>query len=456
MIWPKVGIVHPRSIEVVSIVLLERERNEMVRNYDKLGPNSPFYQRDKFVIEWCEVSNQFCKELLTGDPDEDQETLHSLWNAAYDLGQNIYKRSIRVQFSNSSPDIDSNNNFFPKRIAMAPSDESFPSPPQLSRQSQDTAYYSSPTSSGDDLIIPSLSQQQSPNSYSLPHNVSMDISTTECHSSAGVMGSITTTTSASSSDVDDGQFPTSASTDAFYDDRFPPSASSVAFDNDQFQTSASTGALYDDRFLNVNSNHKYGFSSSVTRGTEELQILAQQRDDLLAEVDNLRQQFQDLMTEKYELENQVDQMNKEMREQLKESHRAVHKWRLRRHLVCPMCTEQFSSHEDSANAPLSSSSCGHTVCRSCVEETCRAAAECGNKNASAASTLGNANRRKVKSSAAALLSTSCNSIQITLATGESTACPLCGAWNAFMQGNLNQSLRGVISLLETSKPRYRC
>ena len=439
MIWPNVGIIQPRSTEIVSIVLLDQERNEISRNLEKLGQPAQFQQDDKFVVEWCAVSNEFCTELLNGDPDNDIETLQSLWNAAHDLDEKIYKRSIRVRISNSSSG--SNRIFFNEeqsnsfRIGIEtaaaaaagtttttpPTVRSFPSSSEESRDSFSAPY------SPNDLLLPSLSQQSQTSSDLFPHTISMDTSATESHTV--VAGNVSRSTFA-----------------------------------DGGSASAST-ATYSGAFTTDDSTTEFSTTSSTT----QLQVVTRQRNDLRVEVDKLRRQCEELMTEKYSLENHVDQMNRELREQLKESHHAVHKWQLRRHLICPICTQSFSSREESIHAPLSSSSCGHTVCRSCVDLSCRGgttpdASDDNDSNNSIVKKSRKAsskrekrqNRGDISSTAAALVAVSCNPKQIRQAKGETTACPLCGSWHAFVEQNLNQSVRGIISLLETSTPRYRC
>lgn len=105
MIWPCVGVVAPRKSVIITVVIVEDERIDMVRSFEKLGPPAQFRQRDKLIIEWCEITTAYMSKLV-GDDNEDFETLLSMWNAAATENWKTCTQSLRVRLSLDDIELD--------------------------------------------------------------------------------------------------------------------------------------------------------------------------------------------------------------------------------------------------------------------------------------------------------------------------------------------------------------
>jgi hypothetical protein len=524
MIWPSVGIVPPRASETVAIAIVDRYREELTVAFERLGPAAQFRHLDFFTIEWCAVSDEFCHQLLSGDLEQDMEPLQSLWTAAVQLGEPIYKKTIRVRFSNGEGENPVPPPGRKPRTATPSTTTTAPSVFSVTSDAVNTVNaVGSITSDSPSWMIAPMMQ-----TFLIQNEVSIeDHSTLESESVAAGAG------------------------------RLIPGAASKAGDTALLRQSRSPLTSVSNTNTNIPHDRR-------------LRIVSQQRDNLRLEAAGLRRQCELLLAHNESMQHQVEQTQSELREQLKEAHHAVHKWQLRMYLVCAGCGQSFEGAANSPLAPISSQSCSHTLCRSCVpvpphlqhqyqkqqlqqqqqeqstttptkqqqqqlhgrwtpstqpvtpdsgifipvvvtqtpETQCDPCSgtnvltsystpvkvskmtpstpttvastppsgslglSCGSVGGGSYSTPSGGGGRggcdgtstggpplsiSRLSSAMALMAGSCDpTLARTKRTSEMYACPLCRAPNAFAEHHVNESLCGVIAMLEKTTPRYRC
>jgi hypothetical protein len=104
MVWPSVGVVKPQSSMSITVFLLDEAKQELLDLFQKLGPAAEFRQTDTVLIEWCGVPSDFCSQL-SGDHDQDFETLWSYWNICQkNEGWASEQSCLRVRISVDSKD----------------------------------------------------------------------------------------------------------------------------------------------------------------------------------------------------------------------------------------------------------------------------------------------------------------------------------------------------------------
>jgi hypothetical protein len=158
---------------------------------------------------------------------------------------------------------------------------------------------------------------------------------------------------------------------------------------------------------------------------------------LQSEVDNLRRKCEELTAERYILEQQLEEA--EEKQSLACSNGgggSVHKFQLQQTMRCGHCLKLFKSDPSSLLAPISSQTCGHSICRNCCYR------RTGRR--------GNRNQRHPKQSLTSDLLVCVGDIQ-SMSSFEDDSCPICYAPSAFGGSKLhvNQSLCLVLKLLDS-------
>jgi len=99
MVWPSAGVIEPQTSTSITVFLVDDAKQELLDLFEKFGPAAEFRQKDTLSIEWCGVPTDFCTQL-TGDDDQDMETLWSYWNLCQkDEGWTPEQSFLRVRVS---------------------------------------------------------------------------------------------------------------------------------------------------------------------------------------------------------------------------------------------------------------------------------------------------------------------------------------------------------------------
>jgi len=82
MVHPIVGIIKPQTTVPITIFLLDEAKEKLLSMFRKLESTADFQQNDKLSIEWCaHHPTNYCNKL-TGNYDQDFDTLLSYWDSA--------------------------------------------------------------------------------------------------------------------------------------------------------------------------------------------------------------------------------------------------------------------------------------------------------------------------------------------------------------------------------------
>mmetsp|Transcript_22623 Transcript_22623/g.38760 ORF Transcript_22623/g.38760 Transcript_22623/m.38760 type:complete len:353 (+) Transcript_22623:33-1091(+) len=88
LVRPNQGIVAPGSSETVSILLVDKDRQVLWSTYDRLGQSALDHSKDKFLVQSCEVSNDFSAQFqneprVEGGQYKKElvEALTAMWNS---------------------------------------------------------------------------------------------------------------------------------------------------------------------------------------------------------------------------------------------------------------------------------------------------------------------------------------------------------------------------------------
>mmetsp|Transcript_28816 Transcript_28816/g.32297 ORF Transcript_28816/g.32297 Transcript_28816/m.32297 type:complete len:786 (+) Transcript_28816:249-2606(+) len=82
MVHPIVGIIKPQATVPITVFLLDEAKENLLSMFQKLESTAEFQQNDELSIEWCvHHPTNYCNKL-TGNYDQDFDTLLSYWNSA--------------------------------------------------------------------------------------------------------------------------------------------------------------------------------------------------------------------------------------------------------------------------------------------------------------------------------------------------------------------------------------
>lgn len=89
LVRPNQGIVAPGSSETISILLVDKDRQVLWSTYDRLGQSALDHSKDKFLVQSCEVSDEFSSQFQNEPRGEGGqykkelvEALTAMWNSA--------------------------------------------------------------------------------------------------------------------------------------------------------------------------------------------------------------------------------------------------------------------------------------------------------------------------------------------------------------------------------------
>jgi len=80
LVRPNQGLIAPGTSETISILLVEKDKQVLLQNYDRLGQSGLDHSKDKFLVQSCTVDSAF-GEKKSGNQTELYEALTSMWNS---------------------------------------------------------------------------------------------------------------------------------------------------------------------------------------------------------------------------------------------------------------------------------------------------------------------------------------------------------------------------------------
>mmetsp|Transcript_21248 Transcript_21248/g.59093 ORF Transcript_21248/g.59093 Transcript_21248/m.59093 type:complete len:559 (-) Transcript_21248:2505-4181(-) len=245
------------------------------------------------------------------------------------------------------------------------------------------------------------------------------------------------------------------------------SVSSVATTATISQTSSASPERSIDNYPSNDAPADYSSSSRVSPHSQassqknipcnvsmETTSTRSETDQLLrAEIERLQLRCEELTAERYIMEGQLKearQKNNEGEQQPEQNPGKIHKFQLQQTLRCPQCNKVFKSNPSSIGAPISSNSCGHSICRNCCHKRLAKAARRRREEDNMSSS------ERLRSTISSDLFMCVDMNQVYTGSfeeqqeSEAESCPMCHAAKAFRHGKMhvNISLCMVLKLLD--------
>lgn len=108
LVRPNQGIVAPGSSETVSILLVDKDRQQLHATYNRLGQSALDHSKDKFLVQSCAVPDDFAAQFKNESRGEGGQykkelvdALTSMWNKATSGGSEIsvFNKKLHVKHS---------------------------------------------------------------------------------------------------------------------------------------------------------------------------------------------------------------------------------------------------------------------------------------------------------------------------------------------------------------------
>lgn len=107
LVRPNQGLIAPGTSETISILLVEKDKQILLQNYDRLGQSGLDNSKDKFLVQSCTVDNTFAAKKA-GNEKELYEALTSMWNSVTSGGSSaaLQNKKLHVRhIVDSSPSV---------------------------------------------------------------------------------------------------------------------------------------------------------------------------------------------------------------------------------------------------------------------------------------------------------------------------------------------------------------
>ena len=98
MVRPNQGLIAPNGSEQISILLVEKDKQTLLQNYERLGENALLNSKDKFLVQSCAVGASFAAKAGS-DSAEVYDALTSMWNSVTSGGSStpIFNKKLHVR-----------------------------------------------------------------------------------------------------------------------------------------------------------------------------------------------------------------------------------------------------------------------------------------------------------------------------------------------------------------------
>jgi hypothetical protein len=106
LVRPNQGLIAPNGTEIISILLVEKDKQVLLQSFDRLGQSALDHSKDKFLVQSCTVSQEFAKkyneEKIKANTltlqKELSDALTSMWNAIASGGSTtIFNKKLHVK-----------------------------------------------------------------------------------------------------------------------------------------------------------------------------------------------------------------------------------------------------------------------------------------------------------------------------------------------------------------------
>ena len=98
LVRPNQGLIAPGTSETISILLVEKDKQVLLQNYERLGQSGLDHSKDKFLVQHCTVDNAFAAKK-SGSQTELYDALTSMWNSVTSGGSsvNLQNKKLHVR-----------------------------------------------------------------------------------------------------------------------------------------------------------------------------------------------------------------------------------------------------------------------------------------------------------------------------------------------------------------------
>lgn len=100
MVRPNQGLIPPGSTEEVQILLVDKDKAQLLQSYQRLGQAALDHCKDKFLVQSTAVTPQFCEDYqATGGDGSGYDKLSALWAAvtSANSGTTVANKKLHVR-----------------------------------------------------------------------------------------------------------------------------------------------------------------------------------------------------------------------------------------------------------------------------------------------------------------------------------------------------------------------
>lgn len=106
LVRPNQGVITSGSSETIALILVEKDKESLLRSYESLGQSALDHSKDKFLVQSCVVTSQFASQFAVKNSDGTSsksakqltDALTTMWNAAVNNPETpVHNKKLHVK-----------------------------------------------------------------------------------------------------------------------------------------------------------------------------------------------------------------------------------------------------------------------------------------------------------------------------------------------------------------------
>jgi len=97
LVRPNQGLIPPQKSEEVTILLVDKDRAALLRDFDQIGPPALEGCKDKFLVQCCHAPLKFVSDHASKIGREAGEALTAMWGASGAGGRTVSNKKLQVR-----------------------------------------------------------------------------------------------------------------------------------------------------------------------------------------------------------------------------------------------------------------------------------------------------------------------------------------------------------------------
>mmetsp|Transcript_14906 Transcript_14906/g.33089 ORF Transcript_14906/g.33089 Transcript_14906/m.33089 type:complete len:242 (-) Transcript_14906:296-1021(-) len=104
LVRPNQGLIGPSSTEDVTILLVDKDRLALLKDYEQIGPASLEGCKDKFLVQCAPATEDFVKDYASYSGREKTDALTAMWGSSGTRGTVVSNKKLQVRHVVGAPD----------------------------------------------------------------------------------------------------------------------------------------------------------------------------------------------------------------------------------------------------------------------------------------------------------------------------------------------------------------